>query len=201
VQTKTQTASDGIFLFISGRLCLDFVNTEIMKDGQRTDLTPDWDAMKAWFTEAGLMEDTSRKEQEEAAVETALSLRTALRVMAQALSGGETVPQASLDTVNAVLAQNRGTRQVVRDEQTGSFQERFINDSSGIAALLAPIAQDTVDLLCNGEHTYVRQCENPQCILFFYDTTKNHGRRWCRMNACGNRAKAAAHYQRRKQQK
>ena len=42
----------------------------------------------------------------------------------------------------------------------------------------------------------VKACQNPQCVLFFYDTTKNHARRWCSMAACGNRAKVAAHYQR-----
>jgi len=42
----------------------------------------------------------------------------------------------------------------------------------------------------------VKACQNPQCVLLFYDTTKNHARRWCSMAACGNRAKVAAHYQR-----
>jgi predicted RNA-binding Zn ribbon-like protein len=34
--------------------------------------------------------------------------------------------------------------------------------------------------------------------LYFYDTTKNHTRRWCSMTGCGNRAKAAAFYERKK---
>jgi predicted RNA-binding Zn ribbon-like protein len=33
-------------------------------------------------------------------------------------------------------------------------------------------------------------------VLFFYDTTKNHARRWCSMAFCGNRHKVAAHYRR-----
>jgi predicted RNA-binding Zn ribbon-like protein len=32
--------------------------------------------------------------------------------------------------------------------------------------------------------------------LQFYDASKNHSRRWCSMNACGNRMKAALHYRR-----
>ena len=42
----------------------------------------------------------------------------------------------------------------------------------------------------------VRTCEGTGCILFFYDTTKSHTRRWCSMAGCGNRMKATLFYQR-----
>jgi predicted RNA-binding Zn ribbon-like protein len=32
--------------------------------------------------------------------------------------------------------------------------------------------------------------------MFFLDTSRNRTRTWCDMAACGNRAKAAAYYQR-----
>lgn len=40
----------------------------------------------------------------------------------------------------------------------------------------------------------IKQCAHPQCVLWFYDTTKNAARRWHSMETCGNRAKAARHY-------
>jgi predicted RNA-binding Zn ribbon-like protein len=45
----------------------------------------------------------------------------------------------------------------------------------------------------------VRRCANPACVLLFLDLSRNARRRWCDMSACGNRAKAATHYQRRRQ--
>jgi predicted RNA-binding Zn ribbon-like protein len=42
----------------------------------------------------------------------------------------------------------------------------------------------------------IRRCEGDRCALVYYDTSKNRSRRWCTMTVCGNRAKAAAHYQR-----
>ncbi len=45
----------------------------------------------------------------------------------------------------------------------------------------------------------IHQCANPNCTLYFLDTTKNGTRRWCHMNTCGNRAKAARHLRRAKQ--
>jgi predicted RNA-binding Zn ribbon-like protein len=34
--------------------------------------------------------------------------------------------------------------------------------------------------------------------MVFYDTTKNHQRRWCSMEICGNRHKAALHRKKKK---
>jgi predicted RNA-binding Zn ribbon-like protein len=44
----------------------------------------------------------------------------------------------------------------------------------------------------------VRRCANPTCVLLFLDLNRNARRRWCDMSTCGNRAKAATHYQRRR---
>jgi predicted RNA-binding Zn ribbon-like protein len=207
VDISLNDQDDSRFLFVSGRLCLDFVNTEVMQMGRRADLISDWEAMNAWFVAAGLLPSDapafcgSRQTGQKEAVATALALRTALRALTEALSQAKAVPQESLNAINAVLARSRRILQIVEENETGTYTERFADEGEGVVPLLAPIARDAADLLCNGEHAFVRQCENPQCILYFYDTTRNHGRRWCRMTACGNRAKAAAHYHRQKQSK
>jgi len=36
----------------------------------------------------------------------------------------------------------------------------------------------------------VRACDDHECRWLFLDTTKNHTRRWCDMQLCGNRMKA-----------
>lgn len=42
----------------------------------------------------------------------------------------------------------------------------------------------------------IRPCSNDECVLHFYDVSKNGTRRWCSMAGCGNRAKARRHYAR-----
>lgn len=64
--------------------------------------------------------------------------------------------------------------------------------------LLRPIAEAAVNLLCEAEPLLIRRCESSSCVLLFYDVSKNHARRWCSMDICGNRQKVASHYQRRK---
>src|SRR3954447_26744753 len=61
--------------------------------------------------------------------------------------------------------------------------------------LFGPIARAAAELLVDTDLSRVRQCEN--CILHFYDTSKNASRRWCSMHLCGNRVKVAAYAQRR----
>src|ERR1700736_4994761 len=55
------------------------------------------------------------------------------------------------------------------------------------------------DFLANANLNYLHRCANTKtCTLYFYDTTKNHRRRWCSVAACGNRHKVAAFRSRQK---
>ena len=113
---------------------------------------------------------------------------------ARLASGRPSVPRSALDAINDVLRARVGDLAVVRTKD--GYDTRFLARWSGPEQVLVPIAESAAGLLSNGDLSLVRKCENPACILYFYDTTKNHGRRWCSMSACGNRAKVAAHYRR-----
>lgn len=63
-------------------------------------------------------------------------------------------------------------------------------------SLLSPIARSMADLICDEDFSLVKACEGPTCTLVFVDRTRGHGRRWCSMAVCGNRAKQAAHRER-----
>ncbi len=67
-------------------------------------------------------------------------------------------------------------------------------------SLLLPIAEAIGRLVCEEDFSLVRKCEAPACTLWFLDVSKAHGRRWCSMALCGNRAKAAAHRARSRKQ-
>ncbi len=54
--------------------------------------------------------------------------------------------------------------------------------------LLLPIAEAAADLVCSADFRLIRACEGHACTLLFLDRTKAHGRRWCSMAVCGNRA-------------
>ena len=51
------------------------------------------------------------------------------------------------------------------------------------------IIRSAADLLTSDALTRVRQCSGESCSWLFVDSSRNRMRRWCDMQACGNRAK------------
>jgi predicted RNA-binding Zn ribbon-like protein len=129
----------------------------------------------------------------------AKSLREALRALVIAIEIGRAAPGEALAIVNQFLAAVPGYQQIVQHGNSTSpkFESRWQPlDENASALTLAPLARAVVALLTECDPQQIRKCENSACVLHFYDTSKNHSRRWCSMEVCGNRAKAATHYRR-----
>jgi len=195
------------FLYLSERLCLDFVNTELMDGDERIEQLGTCDDLVSWAVGAGLLSRAqahglaskgSAKAEGERTLAEAVALRSALRAMAERIaSGAARVPQRTLDAINHTLRIPAGSRAVVHTARgyEMAYRDRF----SEPVHVLVPIAESAAGLLTSDDLALVRKCQNPQCILYFYDTTRNHARRWCSMAVCGNRAKVASHYRRVRQ--
>ncbi len=52
----------------------------------------------------------------------------------------------------------------------------------------------TDELFRSPDVARVGRCEGRGCAWLFIDTTRNHSRRWCRTDDCGNRERARRHY-------
>ena len=160
-------------------LALDLVNTEFLPDGTLVDLLATAESTRAWLTAAGLDQAASGNPATRAALRQA---RTAIR---DALSGRGTAP------LNGVLGHGR-VRLSVR---AGLVPLRTLDadDPAWQPAVMA--AANLLDLLEQAPDR-IKHCENPACVLWFFDTTRNGTRRWCSMAVCGNRMKARRHYDR-----
>src|SRR5262249_51762969 len=84
------------------------------------------------------------------------------------------------------------------DQHTRAFELRPTRRWHSADVLLIPIAEVLARFICSEDFTHVKACEGPTCTLLFADHTRGGARRWCSMALCGNRAKQAAHRQRRK---
>ena len=197
------TVSERPFLFVGERLCIDFVNTEPVAAGGRRDLLGGFEDLLEWSAQAGVIpaaeaRDAGRRWRTHAGAgdvhRRAVELRAALRALLERLAAGRPAPPAALDAINDLLRLDRAERQVVR-RRNGYATVRRRAFAEPIE-LLIPIAESAAELLAGDDLSLVKACQHPECVLFFYDTTKNHARRWCSMAACGNRAKVAAHYRR-----
>ena len=192
------------FLFLANRACLDFVNTEAVDGGGRPlELLGGFSDLVAWLSEAGLLGADAAEEasgrwngtpEGERTFARALSFRAALRGAFERVVEDEPVPGEAVDEVNALLANRSG-----RDELVGTkdgFERRFRWEAREAEHLLVPVADSAADLLSRDDLSLVKRCENPECVLFFYDTSRTHARRWCSMATCGNRMKVRAHLER-----
>jgi predicted RNA-binding Zn ribbon-like protein len=193
------------FILVGGLLWLDLVNTEPVRDGRRVDLLPDFAELVRWLHAAGGVSDTEARRalrrwdgtaEGERVWREALALRSALREGAERMAAGKPAGDGVVRAVNRVLAARPAVTRVVRSGRGYVTREEPLTDAA--IHLLLPVAESAAWLLTRGEPGLVRRCDGEHCVLHFYDATKNRTRRWCSMDGCGSRAKAAAYYRRRR---
>jgi predicted RNA-binding Zn ribbon-like protein len=198
-------AKDPEFLFLGGRLCLDFVNTEIVVHGKLLDLLTDFRRWMAWHSAVGgqgmseakaLAGEWVGKSGSIDALARAVAFRSELRKMAGCVASNKPVPESAVGAINELLRRGPAYGQLIPVGR--GFVRQAQRDVREPVDLIVPVAEDAADLLCEGDRGRVRKCGSPACVLFFYDTSRSRTRRWCSMKMCGNRAKVAAHHRRRR---
>jgi predicted RNA-binding Zn ribbon-like protein len=153
-------------------LALDLVNTTWIDDDGRRDLFDDAAQRAAWLARWELPVD--------GAVEPLLAAREAIRVLLE-----HPGPEAEL-AVDAVLDHGR-----IRATLHGETLEVPVAWEAAWHA-----AYDLRTLLTTNPNR-IRKCANPDCVLWFADTTRSGTRRWCSMTGgCGSRLKARRHAER-----
>ncbi|MFI7439716.1 CGNR zinc finger domain-containing protein [Nonomuraea indica] len=60
-----------------------------------------------------------------------------------------------------------------------------------LAAALSTVARQAVELLGGPQAVPIKECGAGTCTRLYVDTSRGRARRWCDMQECGNRAKAA----------
>jgi len=195
---------------VGDHLALDFLNTVATPSTFPIEWLTDGEDFLAWLEQAGAVDDAvvralhASGDRLDAVAAEARRLREWFRGFVRQHKG-KRLGAASLRELvplNRLLAEDDTYRQVVATVMSAtrgvgssfaplqwSQQRRWASPRR----LLQPIAAAMGDLVCHGDFRLVRACEGIGCTLMFYDRTKGHARRWCSMSACGNRAKAAAH--------
>ncbi|GAB3303904.1 hypothetical protein EK0264_03440 [Epidermidibacterium keratini] len=103
------------------------------------------------------------------------------------------VDQAVID-INAAAAQAPHWSRLVWPDGVEPAREVHTDSKIGVA-ITAGIAEHAIELFSGDQRRDLRACMAPGCVLYFI---KQHPRReWCSAT-CGNRARAARHYQRHK---
>ncbi len=195
----------GTLDLLGGRTSLEFANTvDWHASDQPVEYLTSYEALVAWGQHAGiltdrqaehLLEEAGRRPTEADAMrERAVVLREAIYRIFAAISAGLPAEHADLAVLNAELSRTSACSRLVPSGEGYAWD--WIGAEDALDRVLWPVVRDAADLLTSGDLDRVGQCADDRCGWLFLDTSRNHSRRWCSMEDCGNRAKARRHYQR-----
>ena len=205
-------------VFVADSPGLDFLNSIATPVDTQVEWIGSGEELISWLLQSGMVPPEVIAELRRRAVPgefdtvaaQARKLREWFRGFVRAHKGKPLKPKvlAELEPLNRVLARDEEFGQVVAREISCKGAARAGDDGAPVLvwqpqrrwrspdALLFPIAKAMAQLVCEEDFRHVKACEGQRCTLMFVDRTRGHGRRWCSMSVCGNRAKQAAHRER-----
>jgi predicted RNA-binding Zn ribbon-like protein len=129
-----------------------------------------------------------------------LELREAVYRSFAAKTKGKPPAKEDLTILNSVLSHLTSGAQLIH--HTGRFEWQWNFDENALEVPLWLSALAAADLMTSDYYQRVGQCADEDgCGWLFVDTSKNHSRRWCDINDCGNRAKQRRYQKRAQKQK
>jgi predicted RNA-binding Zn ribbon-like protein len=184
---------------------LDFVNTLEYEKGQPHDHLADIATAVPWLqqhellhreTAATLLTDCARDpEDSERLMRRIRRVRAALRDLLDAAVERRPPVEPALREVNRAL-RTQYIYELVPAADGVSLDHRHEGDP--INGALARLSEAVARELTQGHPERLRVCANDECRWVFRDNSPAARRKWCDMSTCGNRAKAARHRARQK---
>lgn len=168
------------FLFLGGRPALDLCNTRL---GEKELLQVPAD-LERWFAESGGCDEPPAVSASD--LHAVRRMRDALR---PALLGAD---RRALARIAEDWLGGAPGRLCVEED---TLEPRFAPVAASPCCLLVAAVLDALDLVRDTPGR-VRECADPCCPVLFVDESRNRSRRWCSMDGCGARAKAATYYRR-----
>jgi len=175
--------------FVGDHPALDFINTLRMIGTELTDTWQTDEDVATWIVREGLRDTLpSTTWPDGVLLRKARNLREIARKAVEARKAKKTL---ALDELNGLL-EHSVSHCVLRTKSQINLDFERVYGQETVEQYLAPVVESVGELLSYADFDLVRHCEGEQCVLWFYDRTKAHRRRWCSPQFCGNRAKVAA---------
>ena len=182
---------------LGGATWINLANTVLMRDGQRIDLLQSRDGVLQWLKGNGLLQGGHPQDADgEAVFGTLLRLRD---ICADALSDLRREGRLSDRTFARLEQESDALEVTVRMVREGGVPRLIPEGRSVSDRIVYEVLRSLTDTLAHYPADRIRKCEHDSCVLHFVDTSKGGKRRWCSMELCGNRRKAADFYARKKE--
>ncbi len=193
------------FLFNGNQPALDLANTLILNKDGPFELLTGLAVFATWMGEAKQATPDQLERlchwSEEAKLQFLAELkeyRQAIKSCVASIESSGSAPETFLTVTNRLLKRAEAVIQVEKSSGTRCHRMWCVNWNDP-NSVLGVVGEMGLKLVCDCDPKLIRKCENDKCVLVFLDTTKNHQRRWCSMEECGNRNKATLHRRRKKE--
>jgi predicted RNA-binding Zn ribbon-like protein len=165
-----------------------FVNSIDLESGEDELASPE--TLRAWFAERELMGTNDRVGP--ADLRRAVDVREGIRAL---LLRNNALPldEAKVERLDRA-ASAAGVRVRFGPGEAPALVPAAKGADGALARLLAIVAQSVAD----GSWSRLKACPREDCEWAFFDRSKNRSGRWCKMEDCGNLAKARAFRERRR---
>lgn len=164
-----------------------FVNTLDVETGEDELATAD--ALRDWLATRGMLDGTEPLT--DADLERAHAVREALRRLLRA-NNGDAVDREAIDLLNGAA---KSAELLMHFDANGGGA--LIPGRAGFDGALARLLAIAARAMAEGTWTRLKACAEESCEWAFYDWSKNRSGTWCKMQVCGNRAKARTYRERR----
>ncbi|PTY36056.1 hypothetical protein BGP77_01665 [Saccharospirillum sp. MSK14-1] len=184
-----------------GHRFLDFLNSIDEEDKQRSaSALPDWPALLDWAVRFELIDQREAADlkawpdkRATAEYQRLLALReTGYRVFSARAAQREPDSGDLHELAQTAAAALSASTLVTQDGKALSWQ---VDNSVQGSLIGVRLGLDLLDLLSQSDLSRLKECG--RCTGLFIDHGRGRGRRWCRMQSCGNREKVARHRQAR----
>jgi predicted RNA-binding Zn ribbon-like protein len=195
----------GTYKLIGGALALEFSNTVSWRGTEREhDWLDRFSNYLLWGRYTGILNDVdfaslerrseARPAEAESALQSAGELRESIYRLFSSSQAGHGLQPGDLRGLNVYLGE--ALHHLELGVTVSSVHWRWNDMHSNLRSVLWPVAWSAAELLQSSDLSLVRACES--CGWLFLDRTRNHSRRWCTMEDCGNREKVRRYRTRRR---
>ena len=157
-----------------------YVNTVDLEAGP--DELTDPNTLGAWLVARKLMEPGQAADAGD--LKHAIAVREAIRGVIGANSGARVYP-VDVATLNEAIGASR-----LRARFGSDGKARLEPEAEGVEGALGRIVAAVFAAMGEEDWTRLKVCDSRSCRWVFYDRSRNHSSRWCKMASCGNRQKA-----------
>jgi predicted RNA-binding Zn ribbon-like protein len=165
-----------------------FVNSIDLESGEDELDSPE--ALRAWLAERELMGAAERVRP--ADLGRALDVREGLRALLLRNNG------LALDAARVKRLDRAAEDAGVRVSFEAGREPALVPAAKGVEGALARLLAIVAESVAEGSWERLKACPREDCEWAFFDRSKNRSGRWCKMEDCGNLAKARAFRERRR---